>query len=37
MVHKIEIVKKSDVKEGFKLLDKSFKSFDFKLKNKKKK
>ena len=37
MVDKIVLVKESDVKEGFKLLDKPFKSFDFKLKNKKKK
>ena len=35
MVNKIELVKKSDVKEGFKLLEKSFKNFGFKDKKKK--
>ena len=37
MVEKIELVKESDVREGVKLLDKSFKNFDLKLKVKKKK
>ena len=30
MVHKIELIKKSDVKEGVKKIDQKFKNIDFK-------